>query len=130
MGRGTGRMVFFHCDNLCKCSGLSKSTLLRAFTKSKGVTPYRYLQAVRIDKAKKLLEQGCTPIDARWCSNAGVIISIAPFFTAVLSHIFMKTEEKLKAQFLVGFFVAMAGICLKSHLSGNRCVSSLLFEKY
>ena len=47
-------------------------------------------------------------------SNVGVIISIAPFFTAVLSHIFMKTEEKLKAQFFVGFFVAMAGICLIS----------------
>lgn len=51
-------------DELCKCSSLSKSTLLRAFTKSKGVTPYRYLQAIRIDKAKALLEQGVSPIDA------------------------------------------------------------------
>ena len=47
-------------------------------------------------------------------SNVGVIISIAPFFTAVLSHIFMKTEEKLKIQFFIGFFVAMVGICLIS----------------
>lgn len=47
-------------------------------------------------------------------SNVGVIISVAPFFTAVLSHIFMKTEEKLKAPFFIGFFVAMAGICLIS----------------
>ena len=46
-------------------------------------------------------------------SNVGVIISIAPFFTAVLSHIFMKTEEKLKIQFFIGF-AAMAGICLIS----------------
>lgn len=51
-------------EELCKCSALSKSTLLRAFTKSKGVTPYRYLQAVRIGKAKELLEKGYTPIDA------------------------------------------------------------------
>ncbi len=51
-------------EGLCKCSGLSKSTLLRAFTKSKGVTPYRYLQAIRIDRAKALLEQGVSPIDA------------------------------------------------------------------
>ena len=51
-------------EELCKCSGLSKSTLLRAFTKSKGVTPYRYLQAIRIDRAKALLEQGVSPIDA------------------------------------------------------------------
>ncbi|MFQ9514699.1 MAG: DMT family transporter [Eubacterium sp.] len=47
-------------------------------------------------------------------SNVGVIISIAPFFTAVLSHIFMKTEEKLKVQFFFGFFVAMVGIYLIS----------------
>ena len=47
-------------------------------------------------------------------SNVGVIISVAPFFTAVLSHIFLKTEEKLKAQFFVGFVVAMIGICLIS----------------
>jgi len=51
-------------ENLCKCSGLSKSALLRAFTKSKGVTPYRYLQTVRIGKAKELLEQGVTSVDA------------------------------------------------------------------
>lgn len=51
-------------ENLCKCSGLSKSTLLRAFTRSKGVTPYRYLQIVRIDKAKEMLEQGVPLVDA------------------------------------------------------------------
>lgn len=47
-------------------------------------------------------------------SNVGIIISIAPFFTAVLSHMFMKTEEKLKATFFIGFFIAMVGICLIS----------------
>ncbi|MCI9622545.1 MAG: AraC family transcriptional regulator [Lachnospiraceae bacterium] len=51
-------------ETLCKCSGLSKSTLLRAFTKSKGVTPYRYLQIIRIGKAKELLEKGVSPVDA------------------------------------------------------------------
>lgn len=51
-------------EQLCKCSTLSKSTLLRAFTKSKGVTPYRYLQSVRVGKAKALLEKGVNPIDA------------------------------------------------------------------
>ncbi len=43
-------------------------------------------------------------------SNVGVIISAAPFFTAVLSHVFLKTEEKLKVQFFIGFAVAMTGI--------------------
>ncbi len=51
-------------EELCRCSGMSKSTLLRAFTKEKGVTPYRYLQSVRIGEAKKLLERGVSPSDA------------------------------------------------------------------
>ncbi|NBH34965.1 DMT family transporter [Clostridiaceae bacterium] len=47
-------------------------------------------------------------------SNVGVIISVAPFFTAVLSHVLRKTEEKLKVQFFIGFIVAMTGISLIS----------------
>lgn len=43
---------------ICTLFGLSKSSLLRAFTKSKGMTPYRYLQSVRISAARKLLENG------------------------------------------------------------------------
>jgi AraC-like DNA-binding protein/mannose-6-phosphate isomerase-like protein (cupin superfamily) len=51
-------------EQICRHVGLSKSTLLRAFTKSKGVTPYRYLENVRIGQAKKLLEQGVPPVEA------------------------------------------------------------------
>lgn len=51
-------------EQLCRCAGTSKSTLLRAFAKSKGVTPYRYLENVRIGAAKKLLEQGVAPLEA------------------------------------------------------------------
>lgn len=47
-------------------------------------------------------------------SNVGVIISIAPFFTAIFTRVFMKEEEKLRASFFVGFTVAMIGICLIS----------------
>lgn len=47
-------------------------------------------------------------------SNVGVIISIAPFFTALISHRFQKGEEPLRISFFVGFFIAMAGICLIS----------------
>ena len=39
-------------DRLCRCAHLSKSTLLRAFTRETGGTPYRYLEAVRIGEAK------------------------------------------------------------------------------
>lgn len=48
-------------NDIGRAAGLSRSTLLRAFTRSKGVTPYRYLESIRIDKAKKLLEQGIPP---------------------------------------------------------------------
>lgn len=53
-----------YLDQICRCAGLSKSTLLRAFTKTKGVTPYLYLENIRIGEAKKLLEQGVPLIDA------------------------------------------------------------------
>lgn len=53
-----------YLDQICRCTGLSKSTLLRAFTCSKGVTPYSYLESIRISKARKLLEQGISPVEA------------------------------------------------------------------
>lgn len=51
-------------EDICREVGLSKSTLLRAFTKEKGVTPYRYLETARVNKAKELLEQGISPAEA------------------------------------------------------------------
>lgn len=51
-------------DQICRQAGLSRSTLLRAFTKSKGVTPYRYLETIRVNEAKKLLSNGISPLDA------------------------------------------------------------------
>ncbi len=44
-------------------------------------------------------------------SNVGVIISVAPFFTALFSHWFLE-NEKLKANFFIGFVIAMIGIIL------------------
>lgn len=51
-------------EQLCRHVGLSKSTLLRAFTQARGLTPYRYLEAVRVNAAKQLLAQGASPLDA------------------------------------------------------------------
>ncbi len=51
-------------DELSNRSGLSKYHFLRSFTKQQGITPYSYLETIRINKAKKLLEQGVQPIDA------------------------------------------------------------------
>ncbi|AJS58175.1 DMT family transporter [Paenibacillus sp. IHBB 10380] len=44
-------------------------------------------------------------------SNVGVIVSIAPFFTAVLAHFFLE-GEKLNTQFITGFLIALSGIVL------------------
>lgn len=42
-------------------------------------------------------------------ANVGVIISVAPFFTAIVSRLVSK-DEKLRINFFVGFLVAMVGI--------------------
>lgn len=46
-------------------------------------------------------------------SNIGVIISIAPFFTAILSHFVLK-EKTINLNFIIGFIAAMLGIALIS----------------
>lgn len=66
---GQGDVVLFnpgdnHACVQCGQTGLSKSTLLRAFTKSKGITPYRYLETIRVNEAKKLLSNGVSVLDA------------------------------------------------------------------
>lgn len=46
-------------------------------------------------------------------SNVGVISSIVPFFTAILSYLFLK-EEPLRINFFIGFLIASIGIFLIS----------------
>ncbi len=48
-------------DDLEAVAHVNKYTLVRAFTRWKGITPYRYLEAVRIGRARELLEQGFDP---------------------------------------------------------------------
>ncbi len=50
-------------------------------------------------------------------SNVGVIISAAPFFTAILSCIFLKSENP-GIRFYIGFVIAMIGICVLSFNNG------------
>lgn len=51
-------------------------------------------------------------------SHVGVIISIAPFFTAILAY-FFSDEKKLNLRFFIGFFIAMIGVCMIS-FKGNE----------
>lgn len=50
-------------DDLSSLVGLSKYHFLRSFTRQKGISPYSYLETIRISNAKKLLEQGIRPIE-------------------------------------------------------------------
>lgn len=45
-------------------------------------------------------------------SNVGVICSVAPFFTAIFTHFFVKNGERLNKKFFIGFAVALVGIIL------------------
>ncbi|MGB8450723.1 MAG: DMT family transporter [Anaerocolumna sp.] len=49
-----------------------------------------------------------------FASNVGIVVSIAPIFTAVFAHIFLD-GEKLKPTFFIGFLAAMMGIFLISY---------------
>lgn len=50
-------------EEISRYAGLSKSTLLRAFAKEKGITPYRYLETIRIHQAKQMLGEGMAPAE-------------------------------------------------------------------
>lgn len=47
-------------------------------------------------------------------ANVGIIISTTPFFTALLTALFLRGEEKLHLTFFIGFIVSMLGISLMS----------------
>lgn len=87
-------------NQLCLYSGLSKSTLLRAFVKIKGITPYRYLAAARIEKAKKLLEQGISLSDTAFMTGFSDQSHFTNFFSlftgitpAVYQNIFSENKK-------------------------------------
>lgn len=50
-------------NDLSDLTGISKYHLLRSFTRQMGISPYSYLEAIRINEAKKLLEQGVFPLE-------------------------------------------------------------------
>lgn len=54
-----------------------------------------------------------------FASNVGVIVSIAPFFTAILAHYFLD-GEKLRLRFFMGFVLAAAGIFIISFNGSSR----------
>lgn len=49
-----------------------------------------------------------------YASNVGVIVAVVPFFTALLSFVFFRQEERLGTWFFPGFIISMIGIGIVS----------------
>ena len=49
---------------MAEAAGLSRFALIRAFSDETGLTPHRYLQAVRANRARDLLAAGEVPAEA------------------------------------------------------------------
>lgn len=56
-------------NDLSAFSGWSKYHLLRTFTKRMGLSPNSYLETIRVNHAKKLLEQGIRPIEVAFSTG-------------------------------------------------------------
>ncbi|MBC3796127.1 AraC family transcriptional regulator [Acetobacterium tundrae] len=87
-------------DDLLEMTNFGKSYLLRSFTKQVGVSPYRYLQTVRLDRVKNLLEQGIAPIDAAYMAGFSDQSHFTNFFKEFIGltpkqyqRIFTDTEQ-------------------------------------
>ena len=52
-------------------------------------------------------------------TNVAIIVSVAPFFTAVLSRVLSKERERISPFFFIGFLIAFLGILL-INLNGSR----------
>lgn len=50
-------------EELSKIAGISKYHFIRLFTREVGTTPYKYLELTRINKAKKMLQNGISIIE-------------------------------------------------------------------
>ncbi len=53
-------------------------------------------------------------LDHTMVSNVGVILAVAPCFTALANQIFSREKEPLHKNFVIGFVIAIAGIVLIS----------------
>lgn len=67
-------------NDLSTLTGWSKYHLLRTFTKKMGISPNSYLETIRINQAKKLLEQGVKPIEVTFLTGFSDQSHLTKFF--------------------------------------------------
>lgn len=67
-------------NELSVLTGWSKYHLLRTFTKKMGISPNNYLETIRVNHAKKLLEQGIKPIEVTFLTGFSDQSHLTKFF--------------------------------------------------
>ena len=67
-------------NDLSNLTGWSKYHLLRTFTKKMGISPNSYLETIRVNHAKKLLEQGIKPIEVTFLTGFSDQSHLTKFF--------------------------------------------------
>ncbi len=71
-------------DELGALTGLSKFYMIRLFTKEKGISPYSYLETIRIERAKKMLEEGVAPAEAAFLTGFSDQSHFSNFFKRLI----------------------------------------------
>lgn len=71
-------------SELADLAGMNKYSLLRLFTKTEGITPYRYLETIRICHAKELLSRGVEPAEAALITGFADQSHFSKFFKDVI----------------------------------------------
>ena len=71
-------------EELAAVAFMNKYSLLRLFTKTEGITPYRYLETIRIGKAKELLAQDLEPAEVALMTGFSDQSHFSKFFKEVI----------------------------------------------
>lgn len=71
-------------EELAAVACMNKYSLLRLFTKTEGITPYRYLETIRIGKAKELLAQDLEPAEVALMTGFSDQSHLSKFFKEVI----------------------------------------------
>mgnify|MGYP005889825631 CR=1 FL=1 len=71
-------------EELAAVALMNKYSLLRLFTKTEGITPYRYLETIRIGKAKELLARGMEPAEVALMTGFTDQSHFSKFFKEVI----------------------------------------------
>lgn len=71
-------------EKLSGLAGMSKYSLIHSFTKQKGISPYSYLETIRINHAKTFLEHGESPVNVAFLTGFSDQSHFSNFFKKLI----------------------------------------------